>query len=109
MRDKRKPGTVLCSTQGRKGKLVCKQRAYIKTWVEHFTDLLNVQTVFECITENSYTSDYDNAPDKVQVNMLDLEAAMRRMKNSKSPGYEESTIYKLKSAGPIRTQLLFWV
>jgi hypothetical protein len=39
--------------------------------------------------------------------MLDLEIAMRQMKNNTSPGYDELTTNMIKAAGPIGTQQLY--
>jgi hypothetical protein len=38
----------------------------------HFMELLNRQTDSEDITENNYTTENSNVPDKIQVNMLDM-------------------------------------
>jgi hypothetical protein len=77
--------------------------------MEHFMELLNVQTDSEGITGNSYTIDNNNIPDKVGVNMLDLESVVRQMKNNKSPGYDELTTNVIKAAGPIGVQWLYQV
>jgi hypothetical protein len=52
--------------------------------MEHLMELLNIQTDSEDITENNYTTDINNVPDKIEVNMLDVETAVRQMKNNKS-------------------------
>jgi hypothetical protein len=67
--------------------------------MELFMELLNVQTDSEDIT----------IPDKIEVNMLGIETAMRQMKNNKSPGYAELTTDMIKAAGPIGTQWLYQV
>jgi hypothetical protein len=51
MRNKTKPKTELCSTLDRNGKLVWTQDTYLRTWMKHFMELLNVQTDSEDITE----------------------------------------------------------
>jgi hypothetical protein len=73
------------------------------------TELLNVQTDSKDITENTYTTDSNNVPDKIEVNMLDLETAVRQMKNDKSPGYDELTTEMIKTVGPIGTQWLYQI
>jgi hypothetical protein len=42
-----------------------------------------------------------NIPYKIEVNVLDLETAVRQMQNNKSPGYDELTTNMIKAAGPI--------
>jgi intergrase/recombinase len=61
------------------------------------------------ITENNYTTENSNVPDKKEVNMLDLETVMKQIKNNKSLGYKELTNYIIKAAGPIGAQWLYWV
>jgi hypothetical protein len=41
--------------------------------------------------------------------MLDLQTAMRQMKNNKSPGYDELTTDMIKTAGQTGTQWLYQV
>jgi hypothetical protein len=77
--------------------------------MEHFMELLNGQTDSEYITENNYSTENSNVPDKVEVNMLDLETTMRQIKYNKSPGYNELTIDMIKAAEPIVTQWLYQV
>jgi poly-D-alanine transfer protein DltD len=76
-------------------------------WMDHFVKLLNVQSDSEHITENSFTTENDCVPDKVEVNMLDLETVMRQMKNNKSPGFDDLIMDMIKAAGPVGTQWLF--
>jgi hypothetical protein len=76
--------------------------------MEHCMELLNVQTESEDITENNYTTENSNIPDKIDINLLDLETAVRQIKNNKSPGYDELTDM-IKAAEPIRTQWLYKV
>jgi hypothetical protein len=106
MRNKSKPKTELCSIIDRNGKLVWTQVAYLRTWVKHFMELLNVQADNEGIIENNYTTENSNVLYKIEVYMLDLETVMRQMKNSKSPSYNELIIDMIKAAGPIGTQWL---
>jgi hypothetical protein len=54
----------------------------------HFMELLNRQTDSEDITANNYTTDNSNVPDKTEVRVLDLERAVRQMKNNKPPEYD---------------------
>jgi hypothetical protein len=61
-------------------------------------ELLNIQTDSKNITENHYTTEKSNVPDKTEVNMLDLETAMEQMKNNKSSGYNELTADMMKAA-----------
>jgi hypothetical protein len=72
MSNKAKLKAELCSILDRNGKLVWTQDAYLSTWVEHFMELLNVQTDSEDITENSCTTDSSNIPEKIEVNTLNL-------------------------------------
>jgi hypothetical protein len=102
IRNKMKPKTELCSTLDRIRTLVWTQDAYLRTWMEHFMGLLNGQMDSEDITENNYTTEDTNIPDKIEVNMLDLETAVRPMKN-KSPRSDELTTDMIKAAGPIGT------
>jgi ferric iron reductase protein FhuF len=44
MRNKTKPKSELCSVQDRNGKLVWTQDPYLRTWMEDFMELLNVQS-----------------------------------------------------------------
>jgi hypothetical protein len=44
-------------------------------------ELLNVQ-IGSDVTENSYNTDNTYVPDKTEVNMLDMETAVRQMKNN---------------------------
>jgi hypothetical protein len=60
MRNKMKPKTELCSILDKDGKLVWTEDAYLRTWMEHFMELLSVQTDNEDITENSYTTGNSN-------------------------------------------------
>jgi hypothetical protein len=82
MRNKTKPKTELCSILNKSGKLVWTQDAYLRTCVEHFMELLNGQTDSEDIADNSCTAECSNVLDKIQVNMSDLETAMRQVKNN---------------------------
>jgi hypothetical protein len=109
MRNKRKHKTELCNILDRNGKLVWVQDICLRTCVEHFMELLNVQTDSEDITEKNYTTDNSNIPDKLEVNMLDLETVVRQMKNNKSPGCYELTTDLIKAGGTIGTQWLYWV
>jgi hypothetical protein len=45
-------------------------------------------------------------PERIEVNMFDMETAIRQMKNNKSPGYDELTTDMITAAGPIGTQCL---
>jgi hypothetical protein len=56
--------------------------------MEHFMELLNIQADREDITENKYTTENSNIPDKTEVNMLDLETVVRQMKNNTLPGFK---------------------
>jgi hypothetical protein len=47
--------------------------------MEQGMELLNVQTDSEDITENIHTTDNCNIPDKIDINMLYLETAVRQM------------------------------
>jgi hypothetical protein len=52
MRNKTKPKTELCSILDRNGKLVWTQDTYVRTWIEHFVELLNGETDSKDITAN---------------------------------------------------------
>jgi hypothetical protein len=41
-------------------------------------ELLNVKPATENITENKYTTENSNVPDKTEVTKLDIETAMRK-------------------------------
>jgi iron uptake system EfeUOB component EfeO/EfeM len=56
------------------------------------------------ITENNYSTENSNVPDKMEVNMSDLETVMRQMKNNKSSGYNELTTDMIKAAVTTGTQ-----
>jgi hypothetical protein len=59
-----KTKTELRSILDKNEKLVWIQDANFKTRMEHFIQLLNGQTHRENITENNYTAENSNAPDK---------------------------------------------
>jgi hypothetical protein len=77
--------------------------------MEHFMELLNGQTDSEDITENNCIAENSYVPDKIEVNMLSLESAVRQMKNNKSPGYGELSVDIIKVAGPIGIQWLYQI
>jgi hypothetical protein len=72
MRNKTKSKTEPSSIRDKNRKLVWIQAAYLRTWIEHFVELLNGQTDSEDITENNHITQNSNVPDKAEVNMLHL-------------------------------------
>jgi hypothetical protein len=60
--------------------MVWTQDASLRTWMEHFMESLSVQTDSEDIIENNYTTHSSNVPDRTEVNMLNLETAVRQIK-----------------------------
>jgi hypothetical protein len=104
MRNKTKLKNELCGILDKNRKLVWTQDADLRTWTEHFMELLNVQTDYEGIPENNYTTENSNVPENTEVNMLDMETVMRHMKNNKSPGYAELLTDMIKATGPPGTQ-----
>jgi hypothetical protein len=67
MRNKMKSKSELCIILDRNGKLGFDHKTlYRRAWMEHFMELLNVQTDSEDIKENSYIPENSNIPDKVK-------------------------------------------
>jgi hypothetical protein len=104
MRYKTKLKTELRSKLDKNGKLVWTEDACLRTWMKHIMVLLNIQADNEDIPENIYTTENSNVPDKIEVNILDIETLMRHTKNNKPQGYAELSTDMIKVTGPTGTQ-----
>jgi hypothetical protein len=99
IRNKTKPKTELCSILDKNENLVWTKDAFLRTWMEHSMELLNGS-----IDRKNYIIENRNIPEKIEVNIFNLETAMRQMKNNKSPEHDKLTTNTTKAARPIGKQ-----
>jgi hypothetical protein len=100
MRNNLKPRNTKC--RNKNGNLVTDKKGILRRWIQHFDELLNreVDDDFEKAQEHSSPGTLNVRVEEIEEPSLEeLEAAVKKIKNNKSPGIEKIQVKLIKSGG----------